>query len=138
MPRTVNDHRSGDNAMTAGNGYDGEELQAFLQSIGTQHDELDKLKANHMAKCKGPRGKIKSTMKSVREAEINLNAFRVELKKFLADRKHQKRVEALEPDDAEAHELIRAALGPYADTPLGQAAVKRGKRGGESADSLAP
>jgi hypothetical protein len=124
--------------MTAGNGYDGEELHAFLKSIATQHDELDKLKAAHMAKCKGPRGKIKSTMKSVRESEINVNAFRVELKKFLDDRKHQKRVEALEPDDAEAHEMIRQALGPYADTPLGQAAVKRGRsKGGEAQDSVA-
>jgi hypothetical protein len=34
--------------------------------------------------------------------------------------------------------MIRQALGPYADTPLGQAAVKRGRsKGGEAQDSVA-
>jgi hypothetical protein len=109
------------------NGYDGEQLQRFLKQIGKQHDELDKLKSEHMGKCKGPRGKIKETMKAAREAEIDMPALRVKVAQHLAERKHQKRVEALEADSAEALELINAALGDLADTPLGKAATARSR-----------
>jgi hypothetical protein len=119
----------------ATNGYDGEALKRFLKSIDKQHDELDKLKSEHMSNCKGPRGKIKETMKAVREAEINMPAFRVELKKHLEMRKHEKRVAALEADEADALQLIEEALGEYADTPLGQAAIARSKKGA-SAENL--
>lgn len=119
----------------ATNGYDGKQIQGFLKNIGKQHDELDKLKSEHMLRCKGPRSHIKETMKAVREAEINVAAFRVELKRHLEERKHEKRVAALEDDDAEAHELIETALGELADTPLGKAAIARGRKGA-SLDSL--
>ena len=120
----------------ATNGYDGDELKRFIKGIDRQHDELDRLKSEYMTKCQGPRGKIKETMKAVREAEINVPAFRVELKHHLDARKHDKRVAALEDDDAEAYDLIVDALGDYGDTPLGKAAIARTKKKGESLDSL--
>jgi hypothetical protein len=113
--------------MVESNGYDGEELQRFLKAIARQDEELAKLKSEHMTKCKGPRGKIKDTMKAVREAEININAFRVKLAQQRDEIKHDKRVAVMEADDAEALEMIETALGQMADTPLGKAALARAR-----------
>jgi DNA-binding phage protein len=122
--------------MADSNGYDGEEIQRFLNAISHEHDELDKLKSAYMLKCKGPRGKIKGVMKSARDSEVNLVAFRAAVKKYLDDRKHQKRLAGLEDDDAEAYDLIVEALGGLGDTPLGQAALARAKPKGAELDSL--
>ena len=122
--------------MASTNGYDGEEIKRFLGMISDQHDELDKLKSAYMTKCKGPRGKLKNIMKEARDSEINLNAFRVEVKKYLDERKHQKRLAGLEDDDAEAYNMIVEALGGLGDTPLGKAALARAKPKGADLDSL--
>jgi hypothetical protein len=132
---------------TAGtNGYDGDALERFINEIEAQHDELDKLKSEHMLACKGPRGRIKETLQAVREADVNVVAFRVALKQRLDQRKHERRVEELEADDADAYEMIAHALGNLAETPLGQAALakarpakpkaRRAKQHGDVLDSL--
>lgn len=121
---------------TAGsNGYDPEQLQGFLEAIVCEHDELDELKCKHMLECKPARARIKQTLKAVHDAEINLTAFHVALKKRLAERKHAKRVAELEADDAADLEAIEKALGEFAETPLGQAALARA-RGDSALDSL--
>ena len=122
--------------MASTNGYDGEEIKRFLGMISHEHDELDKLKSAYMTKCKGPRGKLKNIMKEARESEINLNAFRVRVKQYLDDRKHQKRLAGLEDDDAEAYNMIVEALGDLGDTPLGQAALARARPKGDTLDTL--
>jgi hypothetical protein len=109
----------------ASNGYDGDQLKEYLEAIEAEHDELDKLKSAHMLACKGPRGRIKETMAAVREAEIKMPAFKAVLARRLAERKLARQVAELEDDDAHAHELMLAALGEFANTPLGRAAIAR-------------
>lgn len=125
---------------TGSNGYDPAELQRYLEAVEREHDELDSLKSQHMLNCKGPRGRIKETIEAVREADINVVAFRVALKQRLAERKHEKRVAELEDDDADAYERIEQALGAFADTPLGEATLKRARpkrqKKSEALDSL--
>jgi hypothetical protein len=118
------------------NGYDPEEVKGFLDEIEHEQDELDALKIDHLNACKGPRGKIKKVLKAVKDAEIDVEAFKVAVKKRLADRKHLKRVEELEADSANAYEMIQAALGAFADTPLGEAALRRARGGDDVVDGL--
>jgi hypothetical protein len=121
---------------TAGsNGYDPEKLKQFVDAIEREQDKLDELKIEHLNACRGPRGRIKQITKAVREEDIDVDAFRVVVKKRLDERKHAKRVAELEDDAASAFAMIEAALGEYADTPLGQAALARAKKG-ETLDSL--
>lgn len=112
------------------NGYDGQELERYLQSIDSADDELDTLKGEHMTACKGPRGRIKDTLAAARDAEINMPAFRAFLAKHRAERKQAKRVAELEADDANEYEMMRNALGEFGETPLGQAALERAKGDG--------
>jgi len=121
---------------TGSNGYDGEALNRYIQAIDREHDALDIFRSEYMLKCKGPRGRIKETLKAVRADAVSMPAFREVLAKHLADRKHDKRLAALEADDADAYDLMVEALGPYADTPLGKAALNRMRPQEDVLDSL--
>jgi hypothetical protein len=135
MARKKRGKRDDADVPAASNGYDGDELKGYLDAIEAEHDELDKLKSAHMLACKGPRGRIKETMDAVREAEIKMPAFKVVLARRLAERKLARQVAELEDDDAFAHELMLKALGEFATTPLGQAAIARTTKGADL-DSL--
>jgi uncharacterized protein (UPF0335 family) len=115
--------------MTDGNGGPLHGLSGYLTSIDKQDDELDHLRGQYMAACKGPRAAIKDVMASAREAGINMKAFREVLSAHRSDRRHDKRVNALEADDQASYAEMMEALGEYADTPLGAAALKRASDG---------
>lgn len=137
MARKKRSERDDADVPAASNGYDGDALKGYLDAIEAEHDELDRLKSDHMLKCKGPRGRIKETMAAVRKAEIKMPAFKVVLARRLAERKLARQVAELEDDDAHAHDLMLAALGEFATTPLGQAAIARARpKGDEALDSL--
>jgi hypothetical protein len=126
----------GGSAMPESNGYDGDELQRYLDAIAREDDELDRLKGEHMSACKGPRGRIKDTKKAAREAGINMTAFNTVLAKYRDDRAQERRVAELEPDDADAYELMREALGEFGETELGQAALRKAKPRQDGDDAL--
>ena len=126
-------------AKSATNGFDGEQLAAYLGEIDKADDELSKLKSEHMESCKRPRGWLRDTMASVKEAGINMNAFRAVVAEHRADRKIEKTLAELEADDAADFEAMREALGPFGETPLGEAALDKakGRAGkGEQLDAL--
>lgn len=110
---------------TNGSPLDG--LDNYLRQIDKQDDELDTLKSEYMTACKGPRSRIKATMGEVREAGINVAAFQEILKERRAERRHQRRLDVLEPDDLHAYEDMERALGQFTDTPLGEAALDRAR-----------
>jgi hypothetical protein len=119
--------------MDAGNGGPLKGLEGYLKEIDSQDDELDTLRAEYMNACKGPRSIIKDIMGSAREAELNMKAFRTLVHKHRAERRHEKRLAGLDLVDQSAfHEMVDA-LGEFADTPLGNAAVQRAKT--EDADA---
>jgi hypothetical protein len=111
-------------------------LENYLRAIDEQDDALDTLRADYMNDCKGPRGRIKVTMSEIREAGINIVAFREILSERRAERRHQKRLGALEDDDLHAYEDMERALGEFADTPLGEAALDRARPRGASVDEF--
>ena len=109
------------------NGFDGDELAKYLTEIDKADDELGKLKSEHMEQCKRPRGWLRDTMGSAKEAGLNMNAFRAVVAEHRADRKIEKKLAELEPDDAADFEAMREALGPFGETPLGEAAIGKAK-----------
>jgi hypothetical protein len=119
-----------------GNGYDGQEIERFLNQIDQLDSELLSLKSQYMTSCKGPRGRIKDIMAQVRESDINMVAFREVLHAHRDDRKRQARLADLEADDRDAYDLLCDALGEFGDTPLGQATLQRAKPREDGEDAL--
>lgn len=123
--------------MADGNGGPLHGLQGYLTSIDQQDDELEHLRGQYMAACKGPRAAIKDVMASAREAGINMKAFRALLTEHRDMRQHEKRVAALEADDQASYEEMAAALGEFGEFGLGAAALARTKPREETLDDLA-
>jgi hypothetical protein len=122
---------------------DNTSINGYIEAIDRADDELLSMRGSYMSQCKGPRARIKEAKDSAREAGVNMAAFNVLLKGHRADRQQAKRVAELEGDDVAAYQEMETALGAFADTPLGSAALEsaRPKRGGrrgreESLDSL--
>jgi hypothetical protein len=132
MPDQPSDANGGDDAPSAGhnghNPHDAEALQRFLNEISREHDKLDTLRASYMAECKGPRNRIKETMKGAKESGVSMVAFRELVEQHLWDRRQAKRLEDFEDDDRDSFEKMNEALGAFGDTPLGEAALARAKR----------
>lgn len=123
--------------MADGNGGPLHGLTGYLTSIDKQDDELDTLRGQYMAACKGPRAAIKDVMASAREAGLNMKAFREILTAHRNDRRHEKRVNALEADDQASYEEMAAALGEFGEFGLGAAALARAKPSEDNLDDLA-
>ena len=104
------------------NGYNGDKLNGLLSEIAKIDDELASMKGEYM-QAWGPRSRIKDILATAKESDINMVAFRVLLAKHRDERKHERRAEGLEADDRSVLDVMLAALGEYADTPLGQAAI---------------
>jgi hypothetical protein len=118
-------------------------ISGYLSSIDAADDELASLRGSYMSSCKGPRGTIREIKDSAREAGFNMKAFAVILKGHRAERQQDRRIAELEGEDIDAFQEMEQALGAFADTPLGEAALagakpKRGRRSKENAlDTLA-
>lgn len=100
-------------------------IEDLLKKISKQHDELDTLRGEYMAECKGPRGRIRDLMGTAKENDLDMPAFRELVREHLDERKKQRRLAELEGDTRAALDDMIAALGPFADTELGAAAVRR-------------
>jgi hypothetical protein len=108
--------------------HDNDHLQRYLEVIDGADDELASLRGSYMSQCKGPRATIKEIKGEAREAGVNMKAFGAVLKDHREERARQKRVAALEAEDADSYEAMREQLGEFASTPLGEAALGRKKR----------
>jgi hypothetical protein len=124
----MTDHQQQD----SGNGFDGDQLAAYLETIDDADSELLELHASYMASCKAPKSRIKDAMATARKAGINMVAFRVVLADHRAKRKQAKRIANLEADDVHDFEAMIDALGEFGSTPLGKAALDRARPQGEA------
>lgn len=125
------------NALPQGsNGFDGEVLDKYLSRIDDADDELVALKTEHMRSCKVPRGRIRSVMVEAKEAGLNMAAFKAVVTKHRAERKVDQTIAELEADDRQDFEAMKVALGDYADTPLGKAALDKAQKKADGLDSL--
>ena len=113
--------------MLNSNVYSKEKLEGYLSEIDVCDDEIATHKGEYMERCKGPRERIGEIIVAAKEAGVNPVAFRNALKAHRDERAQEKRVAALDIADRADYETIMEALGAYADTELGKAALARAR-----------
>lgn len=124
--------------MTEGsNGYDREQLDALLVEIDQADDELASLKGEYMQHCKNPRETISEVFDRAKEAGIPVRAFKTFVKNRRLEKQQAANIGKLQDDQRAEYDQIAEAIGPFADTPLGQAALDRARPGEAELDNLA-
>jgi hypothetical protein len=121
------------------NGYSSDLVKGLFAEIDRQDDELASLRGSYMEECRGPRAQIKEIKGRAREEGINPVAFNELLAQHRTARAEQKRLAKMDPEDADAFNLLEQALGEFVDTPLGEAALNKARpkpSGDEVLDSL--
>jgi hypothetical protein len=111
--------RLGDNSL------DKAQIRKIFKDIDEADAELDALKSAYMTKCKRPRKKIRDARKHAKGLDIDMAAFAVAITNRRAGRRIEARRRELEPGEISALDAILAALGDYATTDLGNAALRR-------------
>ena len=123
------------------NGFDPKQLNGYLSEIDVNDIEIERLKEDCKRECEPYRERIKDIIKAAKDAGINMAAFKVVLAEHRAEKRIDRRIAALDMADRADYEAMVDALGLLADTPLGEAALrralnrrKRSKSAGPSAD----
>jgi uncharacterized protein (UPF0335 family) len=106
------------------NGYNEEQVKSFVSEI---EDELDKIatgKGEYMAFCKNIRGRIQDVYKTANGMGIDKDALKAVIAARAMERKIAMARDGLDHDGRDNYDLIRQALGDFATTALGEAALR--------------
>ena len=114
--------------MLSNSAYSKDRLQGYLDEIDVCDDEIESYRGTFMQQCRGPRERTKEIILAAKDAGINSVAFRNALKAHRDERAQERRVAKLDMADRADYETIMEALGAYADTELGQAALERAQK----------
>jgi hypothetical protein len=116
---------------------DGHIREAFDEIIGYV-EELDSERGVYMRRCKAIREQIANTYDLAKDRGIRKKVLQVKVREFLLTRKLNGLIDSLEDDDRSEFERMSEALGPFAASPLGQAALAGARqRDSEALDDLA-
>jgi len=108
------------------NSYDWEVAGKFVTSVEEVQVEIDAINAEAKLKCQPHREDIKGIKKNMKDdLGIPMKAFNAVVAARKADLKAKGHREKLSTDHKDSYDQIRTALGDFADTPLGEAAVVR-------------
>ncbi|HEY2212301.1 MAG TPA: hypothetical protein VGH62_11925 [Bradyrhizobium sp.] len=106
-----------------------EEVQAAVSKIEVCQDELLSERGAYMQKCRQIREGIAAAYDLAKQRGILRKQLRALLKERDLERKlHAVRAD-LEADEVEHFDFLKQKLGDLAETPLGQAALKRADTG---------
>jgi len=115
-----------------GDGYDTDLVHSLVGRIEGLFGDLLSEQGTYMARCRNIRESIAGVYE---EAKVR-GVPKKELKKVIETRKLEAKIrslyEDLETESQEAFDQIMDALGDYADTPLGQAAVTKAETKGKA------
>jgi hypothetical protein len=103
------------------NGHNGIEKTArpFISEIEGFHTNLAELHAQYMARCKGVRADIKSTLTAAKDAGINMRALKAIIKRRALEKKIYKIPADFDEDETTIYEQLVDAFGA-----LGEAAAR--------------
>ena len=107
------------------NSLDKKQIAKIFKDIDAADEELAKLQSEHMIKCKQPRKKIRDARKDAKGLGLDMTAFAVAIKNWRDRQRIEHRRAELEPGEQAALDGIMAALGDYASTELGAAAIRK-------------
>lgn len=106
-----------------GNGYDPDLIVQYVRSIEELAQDKEQAQSEFMHRAKAITAEIKEVYDAAKESGIP----RKELKAVVRTRELERKVEAerqkLEPEEQDTYDMIRHALGDFADSPLGAAAL---------------
>jgi hypothetical protein len=119
------------------NSLDKAQIRKIFKDIDEADAELESLKSAYMTRCKRPRKKIRDARKRAKGLDLDMAAFAVAIKDRRAEHRIEARRRGLEPGEAQALDAIMAALGDYASTDLGKAALRQAA-GADALDDLHP
>lgn len=118
------------------NSLDKAQIRKIFKDIDEADSELETLKSDYMTKCKRPRKKIRDARKRAKALELDMAAFTVAIKNRRDERRIANRRAELEQAEELALDAIMMALGDFASTGLGQAAVRKAAGEAEAIEGL--
>jgi uncharacterized protein (UPF0335 family) len=106
-----------------GNGYDPQILGGFNTRIANLYGDLATEKGESMARCRAIHQDIDAVLKEAKNAGIPKKEFKAVIKKRTLLAKAEEIRADLEGDSVETFDQIEFALGKFAETDLGAAAL---------------
>lgn len=107
------------------NGYDGEKIKAYVEKIEAYFAEMESSKGAHMKRCREIRDSIDVVYEEAKALGIPKKALRTHVKLRQLEAKKEQLVEKLGDDEVDEFQAMSEALGEFAATPLGMAALQR-------------
>lgn len=112
-------------ARPGNNGFDGNKLMSFVRRVESVQAEIDEIMSAAKDSCEPHRQDRAAIVKEASEAGFSKKEFLTILRKRRLEQKVEHVADSLDEDQRDAYELMMAALGQLATTPLGQAAVNQ-------------
>jgi len=102
---------------------DSQELRDFIDLVADEELAIANIMEAASKKCEGPRGAIKAAKKVLVESGYEAQALTTIMRKERMKRKLEHVADKLNEDQIIPYRAMERALGDYADTPLGKAAL---------------
>lgn len=110
----------------------------YLARVENILADLDRMKGEYMAACKAKREDIKEIYKEAKDDDVPVRALKGLVKYRELERKQSAIEETIPDEEVSEFEMLVEALGDYADTPLGQAALDLAGDGDDGEDDPRP
>ena len=105
------------------NGVNAEAAKRVMKRLQTGHEARLSIMGRAMNECAKEHEIDKRALGVAKDEGVPIRALKAEFKLWLLDRKKENIRANLEPDDTALLAQLHAALGGFADSPLGQAAI---------------
>ena len=110
-------------AADMSNGVNAEAAKRVMKRLQDGHEARLSIMGRAMNECAKEHEIDKRAIGVAKDEGVPIRALKAEFKLWLLDRKKEDIRAALEPDDTALQAQLHAALGGFADSPLGQAAI---------------
>ena len=101
----------------------GPELRDFLDVVAEEEATIEQIMEAARKKCEGPRGAIKSAKKVLVESGYHAKELATLMRREKLKRKLERIADNLDDEQVLHYRSLEKALGAFADTPLGAAAM---------------
>lgn len=102
---------------------DSQELRDFVDLVADEELAIEAIMEKARKQCEGPRGAIKAAKKVLIESGYEAQVLTTIMRKEKMKRKLEHVADKLNDDQILSFRSMERALGDYADTPLGKAAL---------------
>lgn len=110
--------------MGIGNGFDPKVVKRWTGEVLRVHEEIEKLRVDHMNRCREVRERLPDIYESAKEAGLPKKAFRSHIRVELAKLAYERACEKAVPDDEEDREAFEQLRAMSSPGDLFDAAVK--------------